>query len=122
MSWIWMSTLWSTAAFLLLACLLAPALAGMGGIYLAIDTTAGERERRTLEPLLTTPVSRTSLLLGKVSATTVFMLVSLALALVGFGIATPYLPLDELGEGARIAPAGAAADTTRPRSTGDSSG
>lgn len=69
----------------------------MGGMYLAIDTTAGERERRSLEPLLTTPVSRTSLLLGKVSATVVFMLVSLALTLVGFAIALPWLPLHELG-------------------------
>ena len=69
----------------------------MGGMYLAIDTTAGERERKSLEPLLTIPVSRTSLLLGKVAATVTFMLVSLALTLVGFGIALPYLPLDELG-------------------------
>ena len=29
-----------------------------GGLYLAIDTTARERERGTLEPLLTTPVPR----------------------------------------------------------------
>ncbi len=69
----------------------------MGGMYLAIDTTAGERERKSLEPLLTTPVSRTSLLLGKVSATVVFMLGSLALTLIGIGIVTPHLPLDELG-------------------------
>jgi sodium transport system permease protein len=69
----------------------------MGGMYLAIDATAGERERKSLEPLLTTPVPRASLLLGKVSATTVFMLVSLALTLVGFRIATPFLPLEELG-------------------------
>jgi len=69
----------------------------MGGMYLAIDTTAGERERRSLEPLLTTPVSRTSLLLGKVSATVVFMLISLALTLGGFMVALRHLPLDELG-------------------------
>jgi sodium transport system permease protein len=69
----------------------------MGGMYLAIDTTAGERERRSLEPLLTTPVARGSLLLGKVAATVVFMLISLALTLVGFIIAQHYLPLEELG-------------------------
>lgn len=69
----------------------------MGGMYLAIDTTAGERERRSLEPLLTLPVARTSLLLGKVGATVVFMLGSLALTLIGFTIALRYLPLDELG-------------------------
>jgi len=69
----------------------------MGGMYLAIDTTAGERERNSLEPLLTTPVSRTSLLLGKVSATVIFMLVSLMLTLIGFSLVLPNLPLDELG-------------------------
>ncbi|MCC6561002.1 MAG: ABC transporter permease, partial [Xanthomonadales bacterium] len=30
----------------------------MSGMYLAIDTTAGERERQSLEPLLATPVPR----------------------------------------------------------------
>jgi sodium transport system permease protein len=69
----------------------------MGGLYLAIDTTAGERERKSLEPLLTIPVPRTSLLLGKVSATVLFMLASLLLTLIGLGIAMPYLPLGELG-------------------------
>jgi sodium transport system permease protein len=69
----------------------------MGGMYLAIDATAGERERRSLEPLLTVPVARTSLLLGKISATVVFMVVSLVLTLLGFVIALANLPLDELG-------------------------
>ena len=35
----------------------------MGGMYLAIDTTAGERERGSLEPLLALPVTRNQLLL-----------------------------------------------------------
>jgi sodium transport system permease protein len=69
----------------------------MGGMYLAIDATAGERERKSLEPLLTTPVSRSSLLLGKVAATVVFMLASLALTLIGFTIALKFVPLEELG-------------------------
>jgi sodium transport system permease protein len=69
----------------------------MGGMYLAIDTTAGERERKSLEPLLATPVPRSALLLGKVSATVVFMLLSLALTLAGFTVALSQLPLDELG-------------------------
>ena len=30
----------------------------LGGFYLAIDTTAGERERGSLEPLLSLPVHR----------------------------------------------------------------
>ena len=69
----------------------------MGGLYLAIDTTAGERERRSLEPLLTTPVPRASLLLGKMAATAVFMLLSLALTLAGFAIVLDLVPLEQLG-------------------------
>ena len=40
----------------------------MGGMYLAIDTTAGERERGSLEPLLALPVTRDQLMLGKIAA------------------------------------------------------
>jgi sodium transport system permease protein len=69
----------------------------MGGLYLAIDTTAGERERKSLEPLLTLPVTRRSLLAGKVAATASFMLLSLALTLAGFWIVLHFLPLEQLG-------------------------
>ncbi len=76
--------------FLLLATL-------AGGFYLAIDATAGERERGSLEPLLTVPVGRSSLLLGKMAATICYMLLSLALTLVGFAIALQFVPLESLG-------------------------
>jgi sodium transport system permease protein len=69
----------------------------MGGMYLAIDTTAGERERGSLEPLLALPVTRNQLLLGKIAATCLFMALSLALSLVSFFIALKFMPLDELG-------------------------
>ena len=36
-----------------------------GGLTVALDTTAGERERASLEPLLTNPISPFSLVLGK---------------------------------------------------------
>jgi sodium transport system permease protein len=49
----------------------------MGGMYLAIDTTAGERERGSLEPLLSLPVTRGQLILGKIFAACVFMAASL---------------------------------------------
>ncbi|HSC01058.1 MAG TPA: ABC transporter permease, partial [Burkholderiaceae bacterium] len=39
-----------------------------GALNAALDTTAGERERGSLEPLLTTPASRLSLVLGKWAA------------------------------------------------------
>lgn len=68
-----------------------------GGLHLAIDTTAGERERKSLEPLLTLPVTRGELILGKMAATVCFMLASLALTLVAFTVALEQLPLERIG-------------------------
>jgi len=76
----------------------------MGGMYLAIDTTAGERERNSLEPLLTLPVSRGQLLFGKLGATVFYMLVSLALTLTAFAIAIQFVPLERLGMTASLSP------------------
>jgi sodium transport system permease protein len=67
-----------------------------GGMHLAIDTTAGERERKSLEPLLTLPVPRASLLLGKMIATVVYMLIALAITLVAYGVVMQHLPLERL--------------------------
>jgi sodium transport system permease protein len=86
--------------FLMLATLI-------GGFYLAIDTTAGERERGSLEPLLTTPVRRSSLLLGKMAATVCYMWLSLALTLAAFAVAIDRLPLERLGMSSSFGPAGA---------------
>ena len=69
----------------------------MGGMYLAIDTTAGERERGSLEPLLALPVTRDRLMLGKIAATCVFMAMSLLLSLVSFYFAIRFMPLEQLG-------------------------
>lgn len=69
----------------------------MGGMYLAIDSTAGERERGSLEPLLTLPVSRSQLMFGKLGATCLFMLMSLALTLVAFFISLRFIPLEQVG-------------------------
>lgn len=69
----------------------------MGGMYLAIDTTAGERERGSLEPLLTLPVTRDKLILGKILAACLFMMLSLALSLVSFFVAIKFMPLEQLG-------------------------
>jgi sodium transport system permease protein len=76
----------------------------MGGFYLAIDATAGERERGSLEPLLTLPVRRADLLLGKMAATICYMLLSLALTLAGFTIALRFVPLESLGMQANFSP------------------
>ena len=53
-----------------------------GGFSAALDSSAGERERRTLEGLLLTPASRSRVLLGKVAAITT---VSLAAAVAAIG-------------------------------------
>ncbi|HEU4486795.1 MAG TPA: ABC transporter permease [Povalibacter sp.] len=74
----------------------------VGGFYLAIDTTAGERERGSLEPLLSLPVTRAQLILGKMLATCAFMCASLLLTLVAFAIALSFVPLEVLGMSANF--------------------
>lgn len=74
----------------------------IGGMYLAIDTTAGERERRSLEPLLINPVPRWQIVLGKYAATLVFTAVAVVETLLGFALALNYLPLEDF-LGARFA-------------------
>ncbi|MFL9583507.1 ABC transporter permease [Stenotrophomonas sp. AB1(2024)] len=58
----------------------------LGGAYLVIDTTAGERERQSLEPLLATPASRSAIVSGKIAAACVVGLASLVLTLLAFKI------------------------------------
>jgi len=53
-----------------------------GGFSAALDSSAGERERRTLESLLLTPASRSRVLLGKIGAITTISLVA-AVAAIG---------------------------------------
>ena len=69
----------------------------MGGFYLAIDTTAGEREHGSLEPLLSQPISRAQLVMGKLFATSAFGSLSLILFLITFALAVPFVPLDRIG-------------------------
>lgn len=74
----------------------------VGGFYLAIDTTAGERERGSLEPLLSLPVTRAQLILGKMLATCAFMSASLLLTLAAFALALSFVPLEVLGMSANF--------------------
>jgi sodium transport system permease protein len=69
----------------------------MGGMYLAIDTTAGERERGSLESLLMNPVPREAFVLGKLAATLLFTLVSLTETLIGFYIMLNVMPTESFG-------------------------
>ena len=56
----------------------------IGGAHLAMDTTAGERERQSLEPLLATPAPRGALVGGKMLAAVVVGLTSMLLILLSF--------------------------------------
>lgn len=64
----------------------------LGGAYLVIDATAGERERQSLEPLLATPAARGAIMSGKIAAACVFGLVSLLLTLIAFKIGFQLAP------------------------------
>lgn len=64
----------------------------LGGAYLVIDATAGERERQSLEPLLATPASREMIMSGKIAAACVFGIASLVLMLVAFKFAFAIMP------------------------------
>lgn len=83
--------------FLLLA-------AFMGGMHLAIDATAGERERGSLEPLLLNPVTRWALVLGKWSTTVVASWLSILVALLAFSLMLRRVPLEDLGIRASLGP------------------
>lgn len=68
-----------------------------GGMHLAIDSTAGEKERKSLEPLLINPVPRWQIMLGKMCATASYAFASLVLTLLAFRFAFPFLPTGTLG-------------------------
>ena len=68
-----------------------------GGMHLAIDSTAGEKERKSLEPLLINPVPRWQVMLGKMAATATYAFASLFLTLLAFRFAFPLLPTGAIG-------------------------
>ena len=66
-------------------------------MYIAIDATAGERERGSLEPLLLQPVPSSVLVLGKWLSTVVFGIIGGLLTLLCLSVAMHQLPLENLG-------------------------
>jgi ABC-type Na+ efflux pump permease subunit len=54
-----------------------------GAMYFIMDTTAGEKERKTLEALLTMPATRTEIVVGKFLIAVLIALVSSVLAILG---------------------------------------
>jgi len=68
----------------------------MGGMHVAIDATAGERERKSLEPLFTLPIPRWQIMSGKLATTALFAAISLSLNLIAFKVGLQFIPLEEL--------------------------
>ncbi|MBP2671077.1 MAG: transporter permease [candidate division NC10 bacterium] len=72
----------------------------MGCMYPAIDLAAGEKERGTIETLLTAPVSRFQILLGKFAVVVLTGLLSAAVSMLGLYVAVsrnPDMPREMLG-------------------------
>jgi sodium transport system permease protein len=67
----------------------------MGGMYVVIDATAGERERGSLEPLLINPVPRSELVVGKLLASLPFALLILIVTLATIGVSFNVIPLEQ---------------------------
>ncbi len=77
----------------------------VGGMYLAIDTTAGEKERQSLEPLLINPAPRWQIMLGKLAATFTFSLLTLVVALVAFHFSKEMIPAESMNISFNLSPA-----------------
>lgn len=69
----------------------------ISGMNLAIDTSAGERERNSLALLLSHPVTPRQLVISKLLAVTVFAMLGLLLILLISKFAYPMVPWQELG-------------------------
>jgi sodium transport system permease protein len=61
-----------------------------GGMYPAIDLTAGEKERRTLEVLLSSPAGRDEIILGKILATTSAVAITALLSILSLVVSIRY--------------------------------
>lgn len=77
----------------------------MSGVGIAVDATAGERERKSLEPLLVNPVPRSRFVVGKWLAAVVFSVTGLVLVMAGNLYAMSAVPLEQLGISFLIGPA-----------------
>ena len=64
----------------------------LGSAHLAMDSTAGERERQSLEPLLATPAARAAIMSGKILGAWLFGTLSLVLMLVAFKLSLAFAP------------------------------
>jgi sodium transport system permease protein len=67
----------------------------VGGMYVIIDTTAGERERGSLEPLLINPAPRWEVVVGKLAAAIPFAVFAVFLTLLAFAIGFNVFPIED---------------------------
>ena len=67
------------------------------GLSAAVDSTAGERERRSLEVLMSQPAHASELVVGKWLAASVFSLIGLVIGLAFAHAVLSWLPLEEIG-------------------------
>ncbi|MEY4642671.1 MAG: hypothetical protein RLZZ227_2665 [Pseudomonadota bacterium] len=76
----------------------------MSGVGIAVDATAGERERKSLEPLLVNPVQCSRFVIGKWVAAALFSITGLLLVMMGNLYAMSMVPLEQLGVSFLIGP------------------
>lgn len=76
-----------------------------GCMAVAIDMTAGERERGSLEPLLMNPIARPSLILGKWLAVACYGMGIVLLLLAGFAATLTFFPLPKIASVVSLSPA-----------------
>ena len=69
----------------------------VAGMNLAIDTSAGERERNSLALLLSHPVSVLQLVMSKTVAVSIFGMLGLTLTIIVSKFVYPFVPWQELG-------------------------
>ena len=82
-----------------------------GAFYPAVDLCAGEKERGTLETLLSSPAGRTDIVWGKLLTVMTFSCATAILNLSSLGLTARYvitqlsmLPMSDLGEGLQLPP------------------
>jgi sodium transport system permease protein len=79
--------------------ILVAMVVAQGGLFVAIDVTAGEKERGTLESLMVTPASDREIFIGKLLAVFSITAIPAVLTFLGFWVASVLLPIDSTGGG-----------------------
>jgi len=78
----------------------------VGAMYAAMDLSAGEKERKTLEILLSSPASRQTIVLAKLAVVILVSVITAFLNLVGFGLSFALGEVISLPTEARTIPGG----------------